>query len=724
MINGFMSMETITRGLLIQQLEQQITASNLANPSQDAQGYLINSLESLNVTSGTPLTFNGPNGNLAVGTGPLAQSITRLRSSFLDAQIQQESSILGKAEILSNTLSQINGIVNGSTTLNGALTTFANAWTALASNPLNTGLRAAVVNAGVAFAQLSNSQYTQLENLQVGMNGQINQTVSTINGLLQQLSSINRQLLNSQGSNPDPLLDARDYALDKLARLVNIQVNFGVAGTATVYLGSSSYDLVDPAGASILQTNAMNGHNPGLVNVTLQSSEGTMWGDITNWIVGGNLSGELQSRDVALEAYKDQVDQIATSVLNVTNDLHASGYAANGTTTGTPFFTGTGAVDISVNASLITDSTHSLLAASNLQGVTSNGQIAQFLGNLPTILANNFIESNPGVNLGGTVDPTQPIGTQSFAVAPNGGSFTVNGVTITYTTANTIDDVLSMINSSVPNVYAVFNSTTQQFFMFSNNPITIAEIGGDNFTAWGNIHNVLTSTIRVNNGFAPTSPNIVFGGANSALNSILPGVAFNSGPNSQAYRVTPSASGTFTIDGIQFNWNNTQSLSTIRTMINTYAWAAAGKSQISLGFSSSSQTVTLFSSNPPTPIQIVDNTGNFTVFTGLNGNTPIGNLTSGVLNSVSSDLSTQQLLQSQASDSLTQLNNAQANIAGVATSGNQAGVPLANIQQQAVQSLISYNALLQVLQVIDNMYSDLVNVVGGAPSASFFQPRP
>src|SRR5690242_2190586 len=112
MLNSFMSIETISRGLFIQQLNQDITASNLSKTYLDSNGYLMGSRQRLDIMEGSPLLFGNVSGLLAVGTGPLAQRITRLRSSFLDTQIQYESSILGRAEILSNILGQVNGIIN------------------------------------------------------------------------------------------------------------------------------------------------------------------------------------------------------------------------------------------------------------------------------------------------------------------------------------------------------------------------------------------------------------------------------------------------------------------------------------------------------------------------------------------------------------------------------------------------------------------------------------
>ncbi|GEM_PF-2043225 len=763
MLNSFLSMETVTRGLFIQQLNQDVLASNLAKTYQDSNGYLINSRQRLDVVEGSPLLFgSGAAGMLNVGTGPLVQQITRLRNSFLDSQIQQASTVVGKAEIINSVLSQVNNILNGSAgTLDAAVTTLANAFTALSASPTSVALRSTVVNDGIAFADLARNQYNQIQNLQTNLNGQVNGTVSQINAILQQLASVNNQLLGSSGGNQNDLLDARDYALDRLGRLINIQANFGTAGTVNVFLGNSSISLVDGSGASILQANDMNPHNPGLSNITIQSSQGTLTlPDATNWITGGNLGGELQARDVVLESYKDQVDQIATSVMNITNILHEAGYAADGVTTGTAFFTGTGAQDINVNASLVVDATRKLLATSSTPFIVpaaGDGMVAQFLGDLPKLLANNYIASQPSIGAG--IDPTKALNTQPIALAPTPGpsSFTVNGQTINYDPAvDSIDSIITQIHTKVPNVDAVFDATTQAFYMLSNNPIAINNLVG-NFTGglsnWANVKNVLTSSIKMNNGFAPTDPSIVE--AYPPLGSPLPGNMDSTvpyyppsppfpaglppvGPNSQAFRVTPGTGGTFTLVGtfitplgvptnqIKISWtnniNNPSDLATILAQIATATTPPLGSPQVTASFNTNTQTLTLYD-NTPLPFQIIDNTGNFTVFTGLNANVPIGNLTSGVLTQISTDLSSQQLVLNQSSANLDQLNNSQADLAGVAFNTGDHGVPIQSIQEDAMKSLIAFNASLEVLQIINQMYADLVGIVGGAPPPSPFQQR-
>jgi flagellar hook-associated protein FlgK len=724
-----LSTENVSRGLYLQQLIQNITASNLSKNYVDDDGYLISSRQRVETVEGLPLLFGGSSGVLATGTGPLVQQITRYRSMFLDMQIQQQSIVVGKSEVMMDALNRVNAIVNSSTgTLSAALTDFAAAWTALAADPLDVALRSTVVEAGVAFAELAHNQYQELQNYQVNLNTDIKQTVSDVNSLLQQLSSFNKELRNSQGANVNDLLDARDYALDRLSRLLNIQVSIGSNETVSVFLENSSLSLVDLAGAAVLQVDVMNPHNPGLANVRLQSSEGTFYSDISKQITGGRLGGLLQARDVTVQGYKTQVDQIATSVMNITNMLHRSGYANDGTTTNTSFFSGTGAVDIQVNASIVADTTHMLLAASSRVGDTTNGQIAQFIGNLPNLLGNNFMESRPSISAG-AIDPNVAIGAQAFTTAPTAGNFSVNGNVRNFTLADTIYTIIDAINGADPNVEAVYNATSKSIYIFSNDPINVVNIGS-NITDFAQLNNVLVSTFRMNNGFAPTDTVIDFNDPTKPLadnlNSTLPGTIFNQGPNVQAYKVTPSSQGTFTLNGVTCNWTNTQSLAQIlNSMSGVYPGTFVTAFFDQNPLNSTYQTLTIFSANAPRPIQITDITGNFTVFTGLNGNTQIGELSSGILSEISGEVSAQQLTLDQATASLTQLNKAQADLAAIDTSesGDGWGEPIALEQQKAVNALIAYNALLQVMQIIDQMYADLVDIVGGGSGNSIFTQK-
>jgi hypothetical protein len=140
-----------------------------------------------------------------------------------------------------------------------------------------------------------------------------------------------------------------------------------------------------------------------------------------------------------------------------------------------------------------------------------------------------------------------------------------------------------------------------------------------------------------------------------------------------------------------------------------------------------SQTVELQSKTGP--ITIYDNSGNFTVFTGLNGNLSLNSMASNVLANSSSQNNSLQTAYTSSSASLTQLNNEQANLAGVSTGPTSpggptpAGVPIAKIEQQAEQSMITFNAMLEVMEVIDQMLDSLVGVASTTSSSGIFQQQ-
>lgn len=776
MISGFQSLNTINSGLILQQLEQDINASNLAQPSLDSQGYLMNSLETINMGTSPSISFMGANGLMAVGTGVTADSITRLRDSFLDSQIRQASSTVGYNEILANAagngvLNQINSIINSSATnnLNYTLTQFQSAWNALGTNaiPANDAAdRAAVVSSGNAFAQMANGQFNQLQGLQTTYNDNIQKTVSQINLLLQQLNSINTQLNTTQGSNQNGLLDARDYALDKLSRLMNFQVTFGNNGTSNLFLNGIS--LVSSGGAAQLQADLPDPNNPELADISLvppaspnsmqeggnpkalpPSPSSTV--DLTSLITGGNLGGELQARNVILQSYKQQVNQIATAVMNVTNTINSAGFASDGVTTGTIFFMGTGASNITVNGGLSAD--NGLVAESSVAfgaagaaaypgaPLVGNQQIALMLGGGPiggagavnypglmNLLAQNFAATD----LPNSIGITNP-----YAALGYTGSASIDSVGIAYVPTDTVTSILQQINN-ISGVTAVYNSTSQQFFIFSSNPVNVvAGAGNPPFIgagSWTALLNFMVGTSSLNNSFAPNQAKVA---STAAMNSIVltaPGF----GPNDSAFAMTPSASGSFSLNGIIFPWTINQPLVNIVLNIDGSAAGVTAQARTDINglfptfFGGSLNQTQAFLMHSFQAMQINDISGNFTSVMGLNNdNETLGDLSNSILGQINTDLSSQQLMTSQGQDALNQLNTAQANLAGINTGGasssssatgipnsSNSGVPIASIQQQATQAALTYNALVEVMQVIDNMYQDLINVVGGTNTSS------
>jgi flagellar hook-associated protein FlgK len=743
MINSFLPINTITSGLILQQLEEDIDASNLAQPSVDPQGYLMNSLEQVNAETNPSISFTGANGPVYIGTGVTAESVTSLRSSFLDNQIQQESSVLGYNSVFYATngagstgiMDQINSILNASptTTLGSALNAFTTAWNVLATPATATNVadQNAVVAAGQNFATTANSQYTQLQDLQTTMTGQMGQTVIQINQILQQLANINKQLLSSPGTNQNSLLDARDYALDKLSQLTNFQATFNADGTANVWVGD--YSLVDASGAAILNVNATNYVNTTQSDVTIQSSQGsTTVADASSVFTGGTLGGELQARDVVIQNYMNQLNQITNSVITMTNNLYQAGYVANTATSNTTaFFTGTTAATIAVTGSLVSDSQSSAVPylVTEVDPSSATGQLAGFLGNIQNLLAGNYlatanpIHSVPPAPTGLYVDPTAPL--SPTIPTALGGSFTINGTTITYTNTGvtgTVDYILSQLNG-ISGVNAVFNATTNKFEIYSNTPLTFVGTGGDKFS-WANLESFLVSTMPMNDTTAENQAQVEYG--NEPINANYPTPP--TGPNSLAFLVTPSSTGVIIVNGVQVAWNNTESLNDIFTSPTFPASASPNWNQ-------GAQKIELLNTAAghiaATPVQIVDQSGNLTAALWLQDSSlPIGDLSTNMLTQLSTQATTFQTAYTTSAASVVQLNTEQDNLAGAAgtfkVNGVATPVGTANttfIEQQALQSMITYNAMLEVMEIIDQTLDSLVGATAPTISNGIFQQQ-
>jgi flagellar hook-associated protein 1 FlgK len=94
----------------------------------------------------------------------------------------------------------------------------------------------------------------------------------------------------------------------------------------------------------------------------------------------GEVGGLLHQRDVDLPARMADLNTLISQVIADVNAVHATGYALDGVTTGTAFFTGTDATDIAVNAAV--EANLGLVAAATATGATGDGSGALAISDL------------------------------------------------------------------------------------------------------------------------------------------------------------------------------------------------------------------------------------------------------------------------------------------------------------------------------------------------------
>ncbi len=364
MPNIYGMMDVGRTALISHQKAIDIIGNNIANAN--TPGY---SRQRVNLEQNAPVRYQGG----AMSTGVHArQQIQRAYDQFLAAQITDQKEDLGrwtaqkealeKAELM---FDETNGYG-----LNQAFSEFWNAWQDLANNPAGHVERVTVVSRGQNLSETFKKLRQDLVAVQEDADGEIQDLVSEINSITEQIAELNRKVTQVEvsGHNANDYRDQRDLLLNKLADMVEINSFEDGDGNLIVSVGGGK-PLVDGAHSWSLTT-ATNGS--GFQDVYWTDSSGSNV-NITSDIDSGQLKGWLQARDSVISGYISRLDTLASTVISQVNSLHGAGYALDGSQN--DFFTGSNAADMAVNSSVAADV--NLVAASGTSaGLPGNNSTA------------------------------------------------------------------------------------------------------------------------------------------------------------------------------------------------------------------------------------------------------------------------------------------------------------------------------------------------------------
>jgi flagellar hook-associated protein 1 FlgK len=215
------------RGLATQQKAIGVTSHNIANAN--TRGY---SRQRAIIETSRPYampSIDNAVGPGQVGTGSTVTSIQRIRDEFLDYQVRNESSTMGKYEARDRYLSEVENIFNepsedGISTLVGK---FFDSWQQLSKQPQSSNARTVVAQQSAALANELNHTYNQMQKLKENTQLNIKETVFNMNNMLNQLDQLNQQIIGVKinGQEPNDLMDRRDVLLDDLSKIFNIDID-------------------------------------------------------------------------------------------------------------------------------------------------------------------------------------------------------------------------------------------------------------------------------------------------------------------------------------------------------------------------------------------------------------------------------------------------------------------------------------------------------------------
>lgn len=222
MREGFFGFNVALRGLYTAQRSLDVVNHNISNVN--TPGY---SRQQAVQQADRPIALYDGTGML--GTGSITTEINRVRDEYLDYKYWSESVAQGEWDAKSTLLSDLEVTFNepSDSGFNKILDEFYSSLHELGKDPDSEAVRALVREKGVTAAKYFNSLATHFEKLQSDINYSVDIKVSEVNSLAGQIVQLNKQIYTSEldGNTANDLRDQRGVLIDKLSRIVNIEVN-------------------------------------------------------------------------------------------------------------------------------------------------------------------------------------------------------------------------------------------------------------------------------------------------------------------------------------------------------------------------------------------------------------------------------------------------------------------------------------------------------------------
>lgn len=366
-----LGLDTAVKALRAHQLAVDVAAHNIANahsPGFSRQRVL---LRPMGLDGSDHFTRDALMGR--AGFGVNASDVHRVRDVFMDYQVRQSLATQGQYDMQASALRRAELVFNDPSDggMSGLLANFWNSWHDVVNDPESSPARTQLVHATSTLTSRIQRSHTDLSNQRADLNFQVRQMAAEINSYAGEISQLNFQIkqVELNGDMANDLRDRRDLLLDKLSGIANISYNEMDDTTVTVYMGS--HELVFANTARAVSAVDQPG-NPGMQYLTFEMD------GMPVEATAGRLKGLYDARDSDLPKLLDRLDSFATELISVVNAAHSSGFDLNGDA-GLDFFTGTGAADIAVNASI---AGNPRLVAASASGAPGDNTVALQIANM------------------------------------------------------------------------------------------------------------------------------------------------------------------------------------------------------------------------------------------------------------------------------------------------------------------------------------------------------
>ncbi len=270
-------------------------------------------------------------GGSFIGNGAYFDRVSRQYDAFLESSLQQATADLesqgASVEYTNRLLDVIGDEKIGATS---ALTQFFAAAKALSTDPASTALRGAMLRDAEQLVSRFNGLSAEFDSLNDQAFSAMEADVKSLNGLAEQIASVNRNLLKKklEKDQSPQLLDQRDQLLRDISQYAGITTNVDSQGLVTVSLGQSTkkgllVKGVDAFQLSVSQPDPQSSAlafevKGGIENETLSS------------VLSGSISGYANFIENTLTQVRSQLNNLVGVLANEVNAIQTTGLDAFG----------------------------------------------------------------------------------------------------------------------------------------------------------------------------------------------------------------------------------------------------------------------------------------------------------------------------------------------------------------------------------------------------------
>lgn len=355
-------MDNSLSGMFLARIALQTVSHNIANantPGFSRQDVLVAARQPLNLSYGQ------------LGRGVQIEQVRRLTDSFLQQKQRAQGARLESYTQIDSTLQEVEAILGSvsSDHLGASLTAFFNAWSDLATPPINSSLKQAVVSAAQAVVTDFQSTASSLNDLERSLNDGLGREVTNLNSLLREVADLNNQILyvESASAAANDLRDQRDAAILEVSKLAKVSVLERDDGTVDLVL--SGRTVVTRGNAETLELRRVFVDGSERAEIVAARSQSAVT------LAEGKLQGMIAARDEHVRALRDRLDDLANLLADRVNALHTQGRTAS--SSGLLFFTGDSAGTLALNPALVAGPASAELVASSRSGLEGDNDIAR-----------------------------------------------------------------------------------------------------------------------------------------------------------------------------------------------------------------------------------------------------------------------------------------------------------------------------------------------------------